>query len=183
MRKFALLAYACAVLSLANFASAQQQLDVMVGGSTLMSSAPPNDVVTFQPLAEKGGTYLGLSGDLVAAKRRFGVNVESSWKYHQASYYGDETYRPIFTDVNALFQPKLTKRIGFDLMGGVGVASNRFNPLIACTVPGCINYTSSNHFMEDLAAGVRYRLWRHFFVRPEAHYYHIENNLGFKTNN
>ena len=90
-----------------------------------------------------------------------------------------KTYRPILTDVNAFFQPKLSKKLGLDFMAGIGIASNRFNLLGSCSIPGCVNYTSSNHFMEDLGVGVRYRFWHrlpHIFVRPEAHYYHIQNN-------
>jgi Outer membrane protein beta-barrel domain len=183
LRKFALLTSACTVLIFAGIASAQQQVDIMVGGATLMSSAPPSDVVSFQPLAEKNSTYLSIGGDVVGSTRRLGINVESSWRYRQGNYYGYENYRPILTDVNALFQPKVGKRLGADFMGGVGIATNRFNLFGTCSIPGCINYTSSNHLMEDLGAGIRYRVWRHFFVRPEAHYYHIQNNLGFNSNN
>jgi hypothetical protein len=183
LRKFALLTSACAVLLFANFAPAQQQLDVMVGGSTLMSSARLGDSASFQPPVEKNGIYPSISADLVRPYRRLGLNVETAWRYKQASYYGYENYRAIFTDVNALFQPKLTKRVGADIMGGIGIASNRFDILGPCSINGgCINYTSSNHFMEDLGGGIRYRVWRHFFVRPEAHYYHIQNNLGFNSN-
>ena len=71
-------------------------------------------------------------------------------------------------------------------MAGVGVASNRFTLLASCNIPGCTNYTGSNHFMEDLGFGVRYRFWHrlpHVFVRPEAHYYHIQNNFEFNSSN
>ena len=37
--------------------------------------------------------------------------------------------------------------------------------------------------MEDLGAGVRYYVWHHFFVRPEVHYYHIQNNVEFNSDN
>jgi hypothetical protein len=69
-------------------------------------------------------------------------------------------------------------------MGGVGVASNRFDLLGSCNIPGCTNYTGSNHFMEDLGVGLRYRFWHHLphlFVRPEARYYHIQNNFEFNS--
>jgi hypothetical protein len=185
LRKFALLTSACAVLLFAGFASAQQQVDILVGGATLKSFPPRNDSVNFHPLTENNGTYVSISGDFVGfKKRRLGLNFETAWRYHQASYYGYENYRPILTDVNAFFQPKLTKKVGLDFMAGVGVASNRFNLLGSCTIPGCVNYTSSNHFMEDLGFGVRYRFWHrlpHVFIRPEAHYYHIQNNQGFAT--
>ena len=151
-----------------------------------MSATLPSDVATFQPLTEKKGTYVGLSGDYVTGKRRIGLNVESFWRYKQGSYDGYENYRPIFTDINALFQPKLSPKVGLDIEAGVGIASNRFDLLASCGIPGCINYNSSNHFMEDIGGGVRYYFWHHFphlFVRPEVRYYHIQNNLGFNSSN
>ena len=76
-----------------------------------------------------------------------------------------------------------SKKIGVDVFAGVGVASNRFTVLTSCSIPGCINYTSSNHFLEDLGVGVRYYVWGHVFIRPEAHYYHIVNNTNDFTSN
>jgi hypothetical protein len=94
-------------------------------------------------------------------------------------------YRPIFTDFNALFQPRLGKKIGLDLMAGVGAASTRFSipSASSCTLPsgGCITYTGSNHFMEHISGGVRYYVWRQVFVRPELHYYHIHDNFEFHS--
>ncbi len=186
MRHFALLTSAFAILLFASLAAAQQQVDLMLGGSTLMSSTQTSDLVGFHQPTEKGGTYISLGGDLVAFPHRLGLNVETAWRDKQASYYGYENYRPFFTDVNVLFQPKLTKRFGLDIFAGIGVASNRFDLLSSCGSPGCVNYTSSNHFLEDIGGGVRYRVWHrlpHIFVRPEVHYYHIQNNVEFSTNN
>jgi hypothetical protein len=189
LRKFALLFSACAVLVFvslfANFASAQQG-DILVGGSILVSPAIPSDVVSFHPPIEKGGTYLSLGADYVGFPHRLGLNVETAWRYHQASYFGTENYRPIFTDVNVLFQPKLPRKFGLDVIAGIGIASNRFDILTSCSTPGCVNFTSSNHFMEDFGAGLRYYVWHrlpHVFVRPEGHYYHIQNNQEFNSNN
>jgi hypothetical protein len=180
--KFALTATACIVL-LATLVHAQQ-IDVAVGGGTVMSSSPASGGLNFQQPGEKGGTYINVSGDLVGSgHRRLGVNVETAWRIHPANYDGYETYRPILTDFNALFQPRLGKKVGLDLMAGIGIASTRFNLSVSCNIPGCINYTSSNHFMEDLSGGVHYYVWRHVFVRPELHYYHIQNNVAFHSNN
>jgi hypothetical protein len=185
LRKFALLLSASAVLLFTRFASAQQG-DILVGGNILESLASSSDVVSFQPPTEKGGIYPSLGADVVAFKHRLGLNVETSWRYHQADYFGYEKYRPIFTDVNVLFQPKVTRKIGLDFLAGIGIASNRFDILSSCGSPGCVNFTSSNHFMEDIGGGLRYYVWHrlpHVFVRPEGHYYHIQNNQGFNSNN
>ncbi|HWY22159.1 MAG TPA: outer membrane beta-barrel protein [Candidatus Acidoferrum sp.] len=181
MGKFALTATACIVL-FATLTHAQQ-VDVAVGLGTIVSSSPASGGLNFQQPAEKGGSYITVSGDLVGfGHRRLGLSLETSFRKRQANYAGYETYRPILTDVNAFFQPRLSKKLGLDLMAGVGVASNRFNLTSSCNIPGCINYTSSNHFMEDFGGGVRYYVWRHVFVRPEARYYHIQNNVEFHSN-
>jgi hypothetical protein len=190
LRKFALLASACTALLFVNFASAQQ-VDIMAGGSTLMSSSTKNDSVNFQQPTEQGGTYLNLSGDLIKFKHRLGFNVETAWRYRHADYPSDnETYRPFLTDFNALFQPRITKKMSLDLFGGIGVASTRFyvpaTPTCRSATSGCTNYTSSNHLMEDLGGGLRYYVWHrlpHVFVRPEVHYYHIQNNVEFNSPN
>ena len=185
MRKIASFAPLLVFLLVAPFASAQQG-DIFFGGGTLLSSAPPSGALFFQPPAEKGGTYLDIGGDVVGFRHRLGFNIETAWKASQGIYAGEnETYRPILTDFNALFQPKLGKKIGLDLMGGIGVAATRFYvpEITSCSYfsGGCINYTSSDHFLEHLGAGVRYYFWHHFFVRPEVHYYHIQNNIEFNS--
>jgi opacity protein-like surface antigen len=183
LRKLAFLAPICACLFLAPFASAQQG-DIMFGGGTLLSSAPSSSN-SFLP-AERGGTYLNVSGDVVGFKRRLGFNIETAWRASQGDYAGENvTYRPILTDFNALFQPRLGKRAGLDLFGGIGIASTRFYvpAIVSCSsFSGCINYSSSDHFMEDLGAGLRYYVWHHVFVRPEIHYYHIQSNNNVQNN-
>jgi len=180
LRKFALISSAFSVLLFATCTYAQQT-DIAVGGSTLFSSSPPIGVVNFQPPAEDGGTYVGASFNTVRFKYHLGIQAETAWRYHVAKYDGYETYRPIFTDVNALYRRHARNRIDLDFLAGVGIASTRFNLPATCGIPGCVDFTSSNHFMEDLGVGLRYRAWRRFFVRPELHYYHIENNQAFHS--
>jgi Outer membrane protein beta-barrel domain len=190
LKKFALLASACGFVLLINFAAAQQG-DILIGGSTLMSSATNNDSVAFQPATEKGGTYVSVGGDFIKFKHRLGLNAEVAWRDKRANYPDiGETYRPFFTDVNVLFQPRLRKKLGLDIFAGIGVASNRFSIpyATACgvTTSGCTFYNSSNHFMEDIGGGVRYYVWHrlpNIFVRPEVHYYHIQNNFEFRSDN
>ena len=168
------------------FAGAQQ-VDIAVGAGTLLSPTSPNSSVTFQPPAEKDGTYLTVSGDYLRADRNLGLEVETSWRYHQKIYpFNGETYRPFLSALNLLYQPHVTKRIGLDFTGGIGIANTRFYvPYVGACSPtaGCVNFNNTNHFLEDLGVGVRYRVWRHFFVRPEIRYYHIQNNEEFNSNN
>ncbi len=190
MRKLALLAPIFALLFSCHFAAAQQG-DIMFFGGTLLSSSPSSSELALGNISEKGGAYLGVGGDVIGFKRRLGFGVETSWRASQASYFGYESYRPILTDFNAVFQPKLGKKVGLDLFGGIGIASTRFYVPYATSCSyfsGCINYTTQDHFMQDLGGGIRYYVWHHFFVRPEVHYYHIDGNNnvnsgGFSTNN
>jgi hypothetical protein len=177
----------CAVVGSASFASAQQ-VDLMLGGSTLMSSSPYTASLNQPVIAEKGSLYPSASVD-VLLRGRYGLNVEGSWKYKQGYYPGyGESYRPLFYDANALFQPRLSKKFGIDLMVGVGVESVRFYQgyNFGCAYASCSNFVSSNHFMEHVGGGIRYYFWHRWprvFLRPEVHYYHIQNNLEFNSGN
>jgi hypothetical protein len=184
LRRFAPIASVCTVLLFATLAHSQQQIDIAVGGGTTLAFKNTTASEALLPPQEKGGTYPSVSAD-VRLKKRYGLNVETSWKYKKANYDGYETYRPIFTDVNALYQPQLRKKIGLDLMAGVGIDTNRFYlPGINCGSIAGTCFVSSDHFMEHLSGGVRYYFWHHlpnFFVRPEIHYYHIQNNFEFHS--
>jgi opacity protein-like surface antigen len=163
-----------AFLFLAQFASAQQ-VDAFIGGGTLLSSTGTSGLP-----AEKGGLYLNLGGDVVFYKH-LGVNVETAWRATQDIYGigSGENYRPILTDFNLLFQPHLGKKVGLDLMAGIGAGDTRtYEQGVSCS--GCFN--SSDHFMEHLGGGIRYYVWNHVFVRPEIHYYHIQNNNSITDN-
>ena len=176
MRKLALLAPVFAFLFFAQFASAQQ-VDAFIGGGTLLSST--NDSTGYP--SEKGGLYINIGGDVIPYKH-FGVNIETAWRATQGVYFaGEENYRPILTDFNALWQPHLGNRLGADLLAGIGAADTRFyQPGPSCS--GCINYVSTDHFMEHLGGGIRFYPWKHIFVRPEVHYYHIQNNNNINNN-
>jgi opacity protein-like surface antigen len=178
LRKLALFAPLFAFLFFAQFSSAQQ-IDAFLGGGTLMSSGSCDSVTLL--CSEKGGLYINLGGDAVFYKR-IGVNVETAWRATQATYPSlGENYRPILTDFNLLYQPRLGKRAGLDLMAGIGSGDTRFYaPGPSCS--GCQNYVSTDHFMEHLGGGVRFYPWRHIFIRPEVHYYHIQNNNNLNNN-
>jgi hypothetical protein len=185
LRKLPIFVPILAFVLLAQFASAQmasdQQVDVFIGGSTTLTSAP-NSGTNFLP-SQNGGLYINIGGDAVFLKHRLGVNVETAWRATQGVYFaGEENYRPILTDFNLLYQPRLGKKLGLDLMGGIGAASTRFySPGPSCGSCGP-DYVSTDHFMEHLAGGIRYYPWHHFFVRPEVHYYHIQNNTNTQDN-
>jgi hypothetical protein len=182
LKKLAILASVCAFLFLVQFASAQQG-DIMFGGGTLLSSGSCT-ITTGCP--EKGGFYPSVSADVIFHKR-IGFNVETAWRGSQGAYGGSggQPFRPILTDFNAMYQPHLSKKVGLDLMGGIGLQSTRFygfTDTASCIYYGAC-FTSSHHFLVDVGGGIRYYVWHHVFVRPEVHYYHIVNNTNDFTDN
>ena len=160
----------------------------MLGFGTLLSSGSTNcSLLTgtcFVP--EKGGLYPTISGDVILHKR-VGFNFEASWRARQGNYAGlGVPFRPIIFAFNGVYQPRIGKKAGLDLMGGIGWQSTRFYGFQPTS--NCINfgacYTSSNHFLVDIGGGIRYYVHGHIFVRPEAHLYHIVNNTAdFSSNN
>lgn len=186
MRKFAFLATVFAFFALANLASAQQA-DAMIGFGTLMSSANYTASLANPTIPEKGGLYPTISADVIF-HRRIGLGFEASWRASQGLYggcNGCQPYRPILYDINGVFQPKLSKKVGADFMGGIGWQSTRFygyTPTTNCVYFGAC-YASDNHFLVHVGGGIRYYFWHHVFIRPEAHYYKIFNNNQFSSDN
>ncbi len=174
----------CSVLLSATFAYSQQ-VDIAVGDSGTFSSTYNNSSQTFLAPAEKGGTYPSFSAG-VFLWNRLGVNGEVAVRKTQGLYNGYQAFRPILYDFNADFAPRLTKKARADFMAGVGGESVRFDlPNGNCTYSsGCPIHLSDNHFLLHAGADVRYYFWRHFFVRPEIHYYRVlHNTIDFKSDN
>ena len=189
LRKLAFLAAVFACFLFTNVAFAQQG-DAMFGFGTVM--APGNSGCSFDTSVgyftcpETGGLYTNISADVIF-HRRMGIGFDADWRASQGAYGGNggQPYRPIIFDFNGVYQPRLSKKVGADLFAGIGWQSTRFyTGNYVCSFVSCINYNSSNHFLIDIGGGLRYYVWNHFFVRPEAHYYYIHNNnVDFSTNN
>jgi hypothetical protein len=169
----------------ANVAFAQQG-DAMLGFGTVVSPGAascgaPNFTNFVCP--EKGGLFTNISADVIF-HRRMGIGFDAAWRTTQGNFGGlGQPYRPILFDFNGVYQPRLSKKVGADLFAGVGWQSSRFygfQPTFSCEALNAC-YNSANHFLVDFGGGVRYYVWNHFFVRPEAHYYHILNNTDFYT--
>lgn len=179
MRKLALFVAACSLFFFANLASAQQG-DAMLGFGTLLSpgAASCNDSTG---CPEKGGLYPAINGDVIF-HRRVGFGYEVTWRGSQGLYGGCsdcQPYRPIIQDFNAVYQPRVTKKVGLDLMAGIGWQETRlYSGNYSCTFVSCTNYTTSNHFLVDVGGGIRYYFWHHVFIRPELKYYNIHNNVA-----
>ena len=188
MRKAAFFVTLIAPFVLCIFASAQQG-DAYIGGGTMLSSSASAPLIPGTNCGlnssgnavcpEKGGTYLNLGADVIF-KRRIGAAFDINWKASQGAFGGPggQPYRPLLFTFNGVFQPRLSKKAGLDLFGGIGWQSTRFygyQPTSNCVYFGAC-YTSSNHFLVDVGAGLRYYVWGHVFVRPEVRVFHILNN-------
>lgn len=151
----------------------------MIGFGTLMSPGAAGCNTTTFTCPEKGGLYMNLGADVIL-HRRVGFGFDATWKAGQGAYGGPggQPFRPILFDFNGVYQPKLGKKAGLDLMAGIGWQTTRFygyTPTSNCVYFGAC-YNSSNHFLVDLGAGIRYYVWGHVFVRPEVRYYKVFNN-------
>jgi len=158
-----------------------QQGDAMIGFGTVMSpGAAGCNLVTFT-CPEKGGLYMNLGADVVLQKR-YGFGFDATWRASQGAYggAGGQPFRPLLFDFNGVYQPRLSKKVGADLFAGIGWQSTRFYGFTAtsnCVYFGAC-YNSSNHFLVDFGAGIRYYVWGHVFVRPELRYYKVFNNTS-----
>src|ERR1051326_6516363 len=130
LRKFAFFAVVLAIFLVPSLSSAQQA-DAMLGFGSLLSSGENSCVSSgFNSSCvgpEKGGLYTTLSGDVIFHKR-VGFNFEANWRTKQGldNANGGQYYRPILFDFNGVYQPRITKKVGADLMGGIGWQSTRF---------------------------------------------------------
>ena len=135
-----------------------------------------------------GGLYPSFSGFFIL-KHHLGFGGEVAWRAHQAIYSEgggifQAPYRPIFYDFDAVYGAQFGKKFGGDLMAGIGGEDLRFYTQFNCNgFTGCTNYVSSNHFAGHFGADIRYYFWGHAFIRPEAHYYLIHNNVEFNGAN
>jgi hypothetical protein len=188
LRKLAFFATILSIFLIPSLSSAQQA-DVMLGFGTTMASGSNSTscVVSFTSNCvgpEKGGLYTTISGDVIFHKR-IGFNFEANWRTKQGVDGAGQVYRPILFAFNGDYQPRLSKKVGLDLLGGIGWQTTRFYQFTYTS--NCINfnqcYTSNNHFLVDVGAGLRYYAFGNFFIRPEVHVYHILNNSDVFTNN
>jgi hypothetical protein len=171
---------ACVLAALVPFAPAQQ-IDLAVGGSTLWSTKPLTASQAFLPPAEKGGIYAGASLQYLTEKR-LGINIEGAFRAKQGLYNGYQYYRPALYDINAVYAHRMAPKIRADFMAGAGGETLLFYRQTNCNYGGgCRTYVNDTHFLVHAGVGVRYYVWKTFFVRPEAHYYYIHNNFEFHS--
>ncbi len=182
LRTALFLSFVWAVIAIfANLACAQQ-IDVAVGGSSMY--APPGSQAfgNHNPESLNGGTYPSVSADYLFFRGHTGVQGEIAWRWNNSTYLPGNLnlpFKPLFYDFNAIYVSKpIRRRFAIELLGGAGVQNTRFY-VQACKGSAC--YGTTNHFMVDFGGGIKYYVWRHFFLRPEGRYFLVRNNTEFSS--
>lgn len=186
LRKLLFLLAAFSLMIFTSTVTRAQQLDVAFGVGTVTgqpaSDGDPATAVAINHFQQSlsGGAYPTISGDFLFHKG-LGVGMEASWRAAQNTDIFLTPYRPFFYDFNAVYAPTVGKKIQPELQGGIGIESLRFyTPFLTCgTFSGCTNFSSTNHFMTHVGGGLRFYVTDRIFIRPEAHFYFVRNNLEF----
>ncbi len=189
MKKLSAIGVFAAALLFALCAQAQEFHGAFCFG-TVGGPGPSTDSngTTFPSLAR--GLYPSFSGFFIL-KHHLGFGGEVAWRAHQTLYtesnataFAVAPYRPILYDFDAVYGSKFGKKFGGDVMAGIGGEDLRFYTQFSCNgFTGCTNYVSSNHFAGHIGADIRYYFWGNAFIRPEAHYYIVHNNVEFNGAN
>lgn len=157
-----------------------------LGTATDSSTGQPIDTFgdgTLYNTPRMGGLFETVGGD-VMFRPMFGVGFETSFQT-QRNYAG-LNYRPLFYDVNAVFQPVIGEhKIVPEFQAGLGAVNLRFyyNQNFCDSFGGCSNSNyyleSSNHFQLHLSAGVRFYVRGGIFVRPQFDVRYVNNFFQF----
>ncbi len=182
MSKPVLIVFFLSVLCLmASTAQAQAQFDAAFGVSGIKGTSAANAGTNFFPQDVGGGVFPTFSGDFLLFKH-FGIGGEVSWRATRNLSQGFLPFRPIFYDFGAVYAPPLGKHAALELTGGLGGESVRFyQGVLTCNFFSCSDFTSTNHLLGELGAGVRLYAWHNVFIRPEARFYFVRNNNEFSS--
>lgn len=185
LKKLTVIAIAAALFLLVSSAFGQG-FDATFGVGSVTSSDPttgPCSSGTCIFPSERGGLYPGFTADLLV-HHRLGIEGDVFWKASQGLYggQGGEPFRPIFWSFNGIWVPHITKNLSGEVLAGIGGEDLRFYGNLSFSPAfGYTSYTSSNHFMGDVGAGIRAYFWHDAFIRPEVRLYLINNNVEFSS--
>jgi hypothetical protein len=189
LRKLSIILSVFVTLALSGAAEAQEFHGAFGFGTVTAPRASTDSQGNVFP-SLSGGLYPSFSGILLF-KRHIGFGGEVAWRARQEVYGGVQSgfgliaqpYRPIFYDFNAVYGTMIGKKVGADIMAGIGGEDLRFYRSYYTCGFTCTNYDSSNHFAGHFAGDLRFYFWGHAFIRPEAHYYAVRNNVEFNNVN
>jgi hypothetical protein len=174
-------------------AYSQAGLDAFFGVGTASAPSSGQVIDTYQNgtlygTPGLGGTF-GKAGMDILFSPHFGINGEADFRFSQGAYAG-LTYRPTFYDFNAVWLPfgERFKRVVPELEGGLGGANLKFyypssycDAFVGCSTNN-IYIESSNHFQFHMAAGIRFYVTSHIFLRPQIDAHWVNNFYQFGSN-
>jgi hypothetical protein len=164
-----------------SFASAQARFDgyfgigsTQVGGTRFLDPTTGNTI----PTPHMSGTF-GTIGGGVMLQPSYGFGAQVSFRFTQGDYAG-LGYRPIFYDFNGIYTPQINKIVVPEFQAGFGGVSIRFydptNPYVDYNTGRVSTFAfSSNHFQLHAAAGLRFKVRSHIYIRPQLDYHWVTN--------
>jgi hypothetical protein len=174
LKKLSFLVVTLALIFLLGSPAQAQQFDLSAGLSGLTGPSSTPDLQTIG-----GGAYPTFGLDFLFF-HNLGVGFNAAFRAKQNLYQGQLPFRPFFYDVDAVYAPPLGKRAQLELSAGIGAESVRFyTPSFQCSFTGCTNFVSSNHLLGQFGAAIRLYVTPRIFIRPEAHFYEVRNNVEF----
>lgn len=170
-------------------AARAQLLSGYIGGGTATdSSAGPVDTLgagTTYQTPQMGGFFETYGGDFIFF-HGLGVGAEESKRRDLGPYAGLQ-YRALFFDANVVYRPRMLTRwrLSPEFQAGYGRADLNLytTPQICTTLPqgcGAVNgeIVSVSDSQFHVAAGVRIRVYKGAFVRPQFDLRRVPNNFS-----
>ena len=144
------------------------------------------------------GFAMAVGGNVMAWKH-FGIGAEVSFQPGKQTYANfpanpltgqtasSMQSRITLFDFNGVYQPVRTKKVAFQLVGGVGGANLQFYYAgLTGSAVGASNYSqyfgSDNHFQVHGGVGVQFYLTDHVFLRPQFDIHYVPNLTEFGSN-
>ena len=133
------------------------------------------------------GAFAKVGADLMITPH-FGIGAQTDFRFSQGAYAGLK-YRPIFYDFNAIYTPfRSSRRVVPEFQGGLGAVDTRFfyssqscDPFVGCSSNNQF-VESANHFQVHMAAGLRFYVTPHFFIKPQLDAHYVNNFVQFGSN-
>lgn len=145
-------------------------------GSCVPNTGDPN----CQATSSLGGFFLGFGGD-VMFKKRLGAGAEINFQPSRQNY-GPLQSRQSFVDVNAIYEPLISKHAIVQLQGGIGSSTTSFvYAQSSCVGTAVVCSTSSSsigsatHFQTHVGIGLQIPITSHIFVRPQFDVHFVPN--------
>jgi hypothetical protein len=128
---------------------------------------------------------IGAEAAFQPAKQTF-VNLNASAAASGLNTLSVQSRMTLF-DINGIFEPVNTKKVGVKLEGGIGGANLKFYESgSSSSVLGSQNssqyLSSTNHFQVHGGAGVEIYITDHIFIRPQFDVHYVRNLSQFGSN-